>query len=305
MRLVADIGGTNTRLAFSYDGQVHLETIKRFRNDDYDSAEALLHEYLLQHAHGTVSEIAIAMAGSVQQNVGRLTNRDWTLDATAFAKRFSIEQSYLLNDLVALGYSVPFLQDKQLTMMRKAETEPSQDYPALVVGIGTGFNACPVLDVDGTIYCQHVEVGHTSLPSNLANALERDNINPKDFPTIESLFSGPGFETFCQKVLNNDNISGREVLNEYGHAEISDNIVHRYGELIGWLLRDLTLAYMPTGGIYCTGGMARQILARAAKECSAILAPHHEIIALKTPPIQFIKDDFAALYGCANFRNNP
>lgn len=303
MRLVADIGGTNTRLAFADDGQVYLETIQRFSNDNYTSAEAVINDYLGQHSCGTISEIVIAMAGSVQQNSGRLTNRDWTLDGAELAKKFAIEQSYLLNDLVALGYAVPHLQEKQLTTVW--ETEPQQNGPALVVGIGTGFNVCPVFDVDGATYCPHVEIGHASLPTSLANALEGDNINPKDFPTIESLLSGRGFEAFCKKFLKNQNIHARAILNEYGKAEISSTLVHRYAELIGWILRDLTLAYLPLGGIYCTGGMARQALARATPECCAILASQHKTLRLKTPPVQFIKDDFAALYGCANFRNNP
>ena len=297
MRLVVDMGGTNTRLAIAQNGNIDLETIQRFHNDDYPTPEAVIDDYLRQHSSASVSECVIAIAGSVQHNSGRLTNRDWIIKAETINKKLQIQNTTVINDLAALGYAVPHLRADQLTTI--SDAKPVQNRPALVVGIGTGFNVCPVLQVQDSVLCPHVEAGHISLPMSLADALENKNINPRDFPSIESLLSGRGFSAYCKKILKNQNIEGKDILNDFGHTKIADEIINSYAALIGWILRDLTLAYMPLGGIYCAGGIARHILARAAEECCSVLIPRHETISLNIPPVRFIKDDFAALYGCA------
>ena len=304
MKLVADMGGTNTRLALVHDGAVRLETIQRFCNDDYPSAESVIDHYLTGYSDGVITECTIAIAGTVHNHLGQLTNRDWIINTQALTEKLGIKAAYLINDLQALGYALSQLNKDQLTPVHDVPEQDSNTQ-TLVVGIGTGFNVCPVLRSQDSLFCPQAEAGHISLPKSLAHALEQKDIDPKHFPTTESLLSGRGFSSYCQKMLKNQDIQGREILNDFGRTEIADTIINSYAELIGWVLRDLTLAYLPLGGIYCAGGMALQILARAAPECSAILAPDHAELGLRTPPVWFIKDDYAALYGCASFPSRP
>ena len=298
MRLVADIGGTNTRLAFASEGMLRDETITKFCNDDYDSVESVLKHYLSERPETKPVELVIAMAGAVYNHAGKLTNRDWFVDARELTEIFGVEKACVLNDLQAFGYTVPQLKKDQLAEVYKSPYQADNDQ-GLVVGIGTGFNVCPILPVGDTVCCPQVEVGHTGLSMTIANILEKQGLDPKFFPTTESLFSGNGFSHYCSKSLKNQNVGGKQVISHFGHVGTATDIVQNYAELIGWLLRDMTLAHMPLEGIYCTGGIARHVLARAAPHCCAILTNDYDTIALATPSVSFINDDHAALYACA------
>ena len=47
--LVADVGGTNTRVALASDGKLQIESIKSYRNSDQSGVDTILQKYLLYH----------------------------------------------------------------------------------------------------------------------------------------------------------------------------------------------------------------------------------------------------------------
>jgi len=48
--LVADVGGTNTRVALVIDGNLQTQTIHRYRNTDQSGVVGILQKYLSEHA---------------------------------------------------------------------------------------------------------------------------------------------------------------------------------------------------------------------------------------------------------------
>ena len=48
--LVADVGGTNTRVALAIDGKLQTQTIHRYRNTDQSGVFGILQKYLSEHA---------------------------------------------------------------------------------------------------------------------------------------------------------------------------------------------------------------------------------------------------------------
>lgn len=79
MRLVADIGGTNSRLALAPTGSVELLSTTSYVNADYKCFDNVISDYL-SNSDAKVKQLVIAMAGPVRNNVGRLTNLDWKID---------------------------------------------------------------------------------------------------------------------------------------------------------------------------------------------------------------------------------
>ena len=71
MRLVADIGGTNSRLALAPTGSVELTSIRSYVNADYKCFDNVISDYL-SNSNAKVKQLVIAMAGPVRNNVGRL-----------------------------------------------------------------------------------------------------------------------------------------------------------------------------------------------------------------------------------------
>ncbi|UWR21906.1 glucokinase [Sulfitobacter sp. S190] len=300
MRLVADVGGTNTRVALTRDGTVHKDTIKSHRNDDFGHLRDVIETYVAAHPETRIDDMVIAMAGPTDGETARLTNRDWFVDAAAFAAHFGVADVTLMNDLTALGYAVPGLGDTQLKLIH-AGAGPHPAHPqSLVVGIGTGFNVSPVMHFGDHVFCPSVEGGHIGLSSYVLDAMQGVG-DPGSMRTVEHLFSGRGFAGFCRMATGRPDLGGEVAIAAYGtDAEITAAVDH-YATLMGWQLRDLTMSYMPKGGFYFAGSVSRAVLSKASDKVIAVLREPCALIRHADIPIHIIDDDLAALHGVARF----
>ncbi|GAB1363823.1 hypothetical protein MASR1M32_30590 [Rhodobacter sp.] len=88
--LLADIGGTNTRVALARGTTVLTETSRRFPNAEYKARgqhiAQILRDYLSTCGEA-VRGVCVAAAGPVQDGVATMTNLDWTMDAAAAVRR--------------------------------------------------------------------------------------------------------------------------------------------------------------------------------------------------------------------------
>ena len=303
MRLVADVGGTNTRLALSETGIVFRETLQSYRNADWDNLGHVIASYLSAPAIAAPSELVVAVAGPVHGRSAVLTNRNWEIDADHLMTRFGCDRAALLNDLTALGYSVPGLRPDQLRKICDGTSNQLGISQSLVVGIGTGFNVSPVLQGPDTLICPVAEAGHVSMPNRIASELSLHGIEPGRFATVEELFSGRGFAEFCRHLTGQPTLEGTIAMASYG-ASGADEItraIDAYSALLGWLLRDLSLAYMAFSGIYLAGSVGRSVVAAAPGPCTQVLTRPCRIRNDANAMLWTIEDDGAALSGCAGF----
>lgn len=297
MRLVADIGGTNTRLGLAGQGALQQESVRSFSNDGVSGAEAAIDRFLSDAGTAEITEIVLAVAGPVTGRQARLTNRDWCIDADRIAVRYGAGVR-LINDLTALGHAVPILSGELLHPVCAGSVADGGSGQSLVVGIGTGFNVCPVIDAGETV-CFNAEMGLATMPTGVASALDalRPGLAPQ-FPMVEDLFSGRGFVRFCQLVGASDGLTAAQIIDGCRTDARLAGTAEDYAGLLGWLLRDLMLAYMPMAGIYFAGGVARGLLSTGAgAHCLKVL---HRPLPMGVPaqcPIWLIGDDAAALQG--------
>ena len=301
MRLVADIGGTNARLALCKDSKIVPQTVRNFSNDDWPHLYDIVAAYLKEHAPMPLDDMVIAVAGPVHGDQALLTNRKWRILKTELLQRFGCKQVVLINDLSALGYAVPSMLTTQLRRAFNGPSVASKNGQSLVVGIGTGFNVSPVLSTPDSVHCFVAEAGHISMPKGVSDMLKAIGHSPCLFPTIETLFSGRGLTMFCQHVSGDDTLLGPTALQSYktsSNPTIS-NAVDHYAALIGQLLRDLSLVYMPSSGVYLSGSVARAVISISPARLIDVFAQPCGILGERTPSLFTIEDDFAALYGCA------
>ena len=303
MRLVADVGGTNTRLALSQGGDVLPGSIRSYQNADYDDLDSAVARFLSEAPQPRPTEMVIAVAGPVHGDRAELTNRNWQISADSFRDRFGATRVRLLNDLTALGHAVPTLGAHQLRQIAPGSVDRAAMPQSLVVGIGTGFNVSPVLHSAGAVFCPATEAGHVSLPSSVVSALNALGLSADPFPTVEALFSGRGFATFCRQSTGRTDLDGPAAMAAYGSPEADDvtRSIDQYSALAGWLLRDLTLAYLPHDGLYFAGSVARAVLSCAPAACIDILNRPCDILGRSRPPLWIVEDDSAALFGCAQY----
>ncbi|MDA9207313.1 glucokinase [Octadecabacter sp.] len=301
MRLVADIGGTNTRLALCQDRKIVPHTLRSFANDDWGHLYEIIKAFLGVNSTD-LDDMVLAVAGPVVGERATLTNRNWTIDRAELQQLISCPVVHLMNDLSALGYATPSLKEKQLHVLFEASGISAECGQYLVVGIGTGFNVSPVLKTFRGTHCLSAEAGHVTLPNSISVMIEKKFGTEQHFFSIEDLFSGRGFQKFCGIATGQENLQGKAVIQSYGdHVELA-NAVDCYAEILGQLLRELTLAYMPTQGIYLAGSVARAIMKTAPLACLKVFSNPYEINAASPPNLLLIEDDFAALHGCAVFK---
>ncbi len=284
MRLVADLGGTNVRFGL-VAGDARPDRVERLRNDDFKSFPDALARYRANAGMPEVDEVAIAIAGPVTGDTARLTNRDWIIDAQRTSDDFGGARVKLMNDLNALGYSVPHLSGEDIALLTPETPAGATVQQALVIGIGTGFNVSPVLNTGHSVYCPVSEAGHSALPANISDKLKTDFPDMPPMITVEECFSGRGFA---------------QLRETWERTSDYPTFLEYYAELVALLSRNLMLDFMPMSGVYFAGGVAREVMQSPAqsKFAQVFSQPFPLSDDLKAPAY-LILDDSAALRGCA------
>jgi glucokinase len=99
--LVADIGGTNTRVALADGARIRADSVRRFRNSEFPGLDPILQGYLADSAVASVDGACVAAAGPVKDGVATMTNLDWTIDGATLTRATGAETVSILNDLQA------------------------------------------------------------------------------------------------------------------------------------------------------------------------------------------------------------
>ncbi len=292
LHLVADVGGTNCRLALADASGVRPDSVRRFRNEDFGSFAELAGGYIADQP--LLASAAIAIAGPVGKGEGELTNRNWHFDAKVLAKELSLASVHLLNDLEALGHAICVLPDTSLTHLGGT---PSPDEPqAIVVGLGTGFNVALTNRPSGIVFS--AEMGHARLPHSV-EAIVADALGKQDaFDTVEHLLSGRGLAKLHKLRTGND-CTPEDVEAAEGGSETLDIAARALGALV----REIAYLYLPEGGIYFNGSLARTLLNGDTRALA--LAPLQDERwfggRLANIPTYLLTDDASALQGCARY----
>jgi len=292
VNLVADVGGTNCRLALADAGGVRADSVQRFRNDNYDSFADLARGYIADQP--MLASAAVAIAGPVGKGEGRLTNRNWHFDAVGLEQELSLPRVHLLNDLEALGHAICVLPDASLTQLSGT---PTPDEPqALVVGLGTGFNVALTHRPSGVVFS--AEMGHARLPHSV-EAIVAEAVGDSDvFDTVEHLLAGKGLAKL-HKARTGHSCDPEHVEAADGGPET----LALAARALGALVREIAYLYLPEGGIYFNGSLARTLLSgdTRALALEPLLNETGFGGRMANIPTYLLNDDASALQGCARF----
>lgn len=137
LRLVADVGGTHTRIACFDQSSGCLQSVREYQNRHYAGFEEVLAAWLAELQGEQPVEACIAVAAALQGDEARMSNISWHLRGTALAQGFGLQRVKLINDFQANAYAVPWLcPDDCVTLQHGAEPNPSR---LAVLGPGTGL----------------------------------------------------------------------------------------------------------------------------------------------------------------------
>ena len=301
MDLVADIGGTNTRLALVDDGRPVGDSIRSYRNHTYDGFDGPLGAFLAEVGRPRVEAACVAIAGTVQDDHARLTNRGWHVETEAIRQVAGTPRAVLLNDLAALGYALPHLDASQCRTIRPRGDVPRRNGQSFVLGLGTGVNVAVSMAVPGGGYrVLEAEAGHIELPATIrqrvSDAIGCDAVGP--FPSVEELLSGRGLAALYTAMSGHSGVSAQEVMTR--NDDTARQCVTLFADSFARVLRELILLYLPFDGVFLAGSVARSVMEAAPEPFLTTLSEPHLMQAnIAAPSVSLILDDAAALRGCA------
>jgi glucokinase len=318
--LLADIGGTNTRVALADGAVVRFDSIRRFPNAEYQALGQdiahVLKDYLAQTG-ASVSGVCVAAAGPVQDGVAVMTNLDWVMDAAKLSAATGAGKVAILNDLQAQGEALGHIPAANLRTVLPGPVKPGG--AMLVVGLGTGVNAAPVhLGRHGRLVPPS-ECGHVNMPVRneedfrLARFVEAQLRAEGEAPHagVEEVLAGRGLANLhafaASEAGHAARLGSAEVLAALDAGDATAvHAARLYVRILGQMLADLALIHLPYGGIYLIGGMSRAMtphLARFGLEASFREARRVDLLQ-KDFSITVVEDDYAALTGCAAYLNS-
>ena len=305
MDLVADIGGTNTRIAQAGADGLLSGTLRSYRNDAFSSFDAALETYCTEADVQGIQRCCVAIAGPVSAEEARLTNRNWVMNRARISAALHGADVVLINDLAALGYGVPSLTDETVEVL-KPEGPRRLNGQSLVLGLGTGVNLCLChTSRSGARTVLEAEAGHSALPQTVATALQAAiGAAAGGFPTVEETLAGRGVAGL-HRAMTGESFASSDIVaaGQTGADPVARNTVHLAADVLGQLVRELLLLYLPLDGVYLAGGVARGLLGgsgRAAFLDALSRAPHFSADTGNIP-IALIRADEAGLHGCAAY----
>ena len=185
--LVADIGGTNTRLALLDGGKIHNVTVVP------TGAAASLAHAMQDFLQGReIGRAAIAVAGPVDGDTVSLTNAGWSFTADDLRAALNTGNVRIVNDFEAQALALPHLRHDELLAVGGGTVTDNR--PKVVIGPGTGLGVAGLVPTDRGWIPVTTEAGHISLP---AINEEEDRIIAGlrarfGHVSVERVLSGPG-----------------------------------------------------------------------------------------------------------------
>ncbi|MFO6463341.1 glucokinase [Jannaschia sp. KMU-145] len=303
--LVADVGGTNTRVAMAHGRTVLPETIRKYRNAEFANLAPVLRRYREDQGGPAPVGACVAVAGPVADGVAELTNLDWSIDTTRLIQCTGAQGAAILNDLQAqghaLGHMAPDAQEAVIDL-------PGHDGAVrLVIGVGTGFNAAPVHVTPTGRLVPPCEAGHANLPIRTEAELRLCTFvsTAHGFPAVEDVLSGRGLEQvyrwLATEAGSDEEYLAAEIMARVESDPRAEAAVRQFIRILGTVAGNLALIHLPLGGVYLVGGVSRAMGPHLARMGFAEAFRDKGRFAgfMGNFPVTLVTDDFAALTGCA------
>ncbi len=265
-RLVADIGGTNIRLALCEAGSDELIAVQKLPCAQFDSLHDALAQYLSDHAASkAVVEACLAIAGPVVGDRISMTNLPWTFSKNELRQKLQLNTLEVLNDFAAVAASIPHLQANDVYQIGGGKAD--KNAPILAIGAGTGLGMASVVTTGTSYQTFPAEGGHACIAAE--TTIERQIVEyhaekspQKLTPCREFFLSGRGLLAIYEALGGSETLSPADISERA--CNNSDPSCHQtlsvFCAWLGSTCGDQAVSAGSLGGVYIAGGMVKQFL---------------------------------------------
>ena len=266
-RLVADVGGTNTRIALYDPHTDEVRALKTYLNRDYHRFEQVIETWLGALSEPQPNKACIAVAAAPSEDHVTMFNMDWSFSCSGIAKQFGFSKFHWLNDFTAIAHALPYLGASQRQIVHAGAATNCSRFAA--VGPGTGLGGATIESIDGKHYASACEPGHMGLSPGSGFEMELFELLLGRYDSIyaELLTSGPGlqrlYESICElrstEVVKRPpgEISAAALSGADAQCELALEV---FCSLLGSACGDFLLASGAYGGLYLAGGIIPKIM---------------------------------------------
>lgn len=238
-RLLADIGGTNARLAWQASPDQDLQHVQVLQCHEYPTLADAIHHWRCDHHLPHPVSAAMAVASAVQSDLVKFTNSPWSFSIRQLRAELGLAQLVVINDFTALALGLRFVAPRHLRQLGGlAQPQPFQhEAPVALIGAGTGLGVSGLLpDRRGGWTAISGEGGHISLPIH-------DDQQHQVWSALRSRFG---------------HVSAERVLSGQGLVNIHDSLIH--GRTGQWPAQSLTPAQITTLALTQQDALASQVV---------------------------------------------
>ena len=265
VKFVADVGGTNIRVAQVQDNK--LLHIQKYLCKDFDTISDAFLCYFNSYPEQKFSSGCIAIACPVLGDWVKMTNHTWEFSIAELTKTLGLNWLGVINDFTSVAYSLPVLDETQKVQIGQGSIKENGNIA--VFGPGTGLGVKHLTMTDEGWKALDGEGGHVDFAPNDENeiAIWRYLKNKLGHVSAEEVMSGRGlvqiYEGLAdfnqQPAIYSDpaEITARALSHE---CSLCEQTLEQFCKIMGSFAGNLALNLCTTGGVYIGGGIASRII---------------------------------------------
>lgn len=272
INLVADIGGTNIRLAIT-DKHNKLNEIESYQCANFPSLIDVIQHYLeKKKLTSACINACLAIACPTDDDLISMTNLPWQFSQKQLKEALNLNSLTLINDYTAIAMAIPLLSAEQKIKIGQGEAENKQ--PIAVCGPGTGLGVANLVNINNHWHCLGGEGGHTDFApvDELDVKIFQQLTTTKKRISYEQLLSGYGLEQIYQAlvVINNQDatsaeqskLSAKDISTQAiaGTCPICQQALSQFCKILGSFSGNLALTTGSFGGVYIAGGIVPRFI---------------------------------------------
>lgn len=261
LSVVADVGGTNIRLAVCDLKTGKLSQLKEFSCVEFITLEVALTQYF-EILQGEVKHLCLGIASPVENDHVVMTNLSWDFSKQALKEILKLESLYVINDYTAISLAVPFLSSGEKIQVGGGECK--ENAVTAIFGPGTGLGVSHIIKSADKWISLDGEGGHVSFTSNTQEQADILCLLQAQFGHVsaERILSGQGLVNLYQSLCA---LSKHEVKFEQpkeiskaaldGSCDMARRSLDIFCQVMGSFAGNLALNLACTGGVYIAGGI--------------------------------------------------
>lgn len=259
--LIADVGGTNIRLALVDYQSGSIEQIKKYRCSEFPGIEDAIRVYL-DEVDIQLEDACIAIACPTSGDWITMTNHSWAFSRSETKRNLGFKNFCVINDFTANAMSIPTLNARQRIQIGGAKSDA--DAPISVYGPGTGLGVAHLINHKGRFIPIACEGGHADFSPISELEVEILSFLKGRFGRVsnERLISGPGlaniYEALChihQKPVQQYLPADVSTKGLSGEDSICRQALAIFCQMMGSFGGNLALTLGAFGGVYIAGGV--------------------------------------------------